>query len=832
MKDQCNTIAAVFEHQVSQYPDEIAIISEKITLTYHQLNQKANQLAYLIQSQANFETNNLIAVCLERNEAIIISILAILKAGAAYVPIDPQFPEQRIKFILSDVNPTILLCNSRDLITLNAIKPSGTITLALDDVDVQNKMYACPTINNSNTSKNNRELAYVIYTSGTTGQPKGVMIEQLSYLDLIKNIWDLHFKRQEQIHTYSITNYIFDIFGLEYGLPLLSGGTFTLGNIEQYPLNCSDYDFVQMTPSLLSLKLDAITFAGTCKLFVGGEPLNPHLLQKALEKFHSVSNLYGPTETTIWSTAKIYTQMQSPITIGQALKNEQLLVLDENLAQIPAGEIGELYIGGLGLARGYLNRADLTKEKFIQSPFNANQKLYRTGDMVRLLANGEIEYIGRNDFQVKINGYRIELGEIETIISQITGVKQTVVVAREEKNAHYLIAYYTANLPIDDVTLYDYLKNRLPSYMIPSRLIYLAQFPLTFNGKLDRSALPDPKNQLTSNAKKKSSTTIEKIVTNLWEQILELEPGTINLEDDFFKLGGNSILGTRLITAINHEFSTKLNVIDIYTSKTVQAFVQKVAKKRLSYQPIISFNESHHDIHKSNIFMIHPGAGGCEVYHSLALKLKALFNCYGLDSYNLYNQVKINSLNKLAHYYLEQIDLYSLKSKQSDWHLLGWSLGGQIALEMAVILEKQGVENITVYLLDTVLNDQHLLKLRSELDIIPLKAKHEKNALLHGYDKEYVQLVINNMDVEHQLICQDITDKLNVTKIHLFKAALMEQKNINAITQYIAGLKVNNMEYFFNNKDDFNLYTINDADHNNILLQEEYLYEKIKAIIE
>lgn len=832
MKDQCNTIAAVFEHQVFKYPDKIAVISEKVILTYRQLNQRANQLAYLIQSQENFKTNNLIVVCLDRNEAIIISILAILKAGAAYVPIDPRFPEQRIKFILSDVNPAILLCNSSDLITLNAIKPSGTITLALDDVAIQNKMYAYPTINNFNKSTTNRDLAYVIYTSGTTGQPKGVMVEQLSYLDLIKNIWDLNFNQQEQIRTYSITNYIFDIFGLEYGLPLLSGGTITLGGTDQYPLNCSDYDFVQMTPSLLSLKLNAITFAGTCKLFVGGEPLNPNLLQQALEKFHSVSNLYGPTETTIWSATKIYTQMQSPITIGQALKNEQLLVLDESLSQISVGEIGELYIGGLGLARGYLNRADLTKEKFIQHPFNANQKLYRTGDMVRLLANGEIEYIGRNDFQIKINGYRIELGEIETIISQITGVKQTVVVAKEEKNINHLVGYYTANVPIDDATFYDHLRNSLPSYMIPSRLVYLEKFPLTFNGKLDRSALPDPKNQLTYNTKKVPTTTIEKIVSDLWAQILELESNTINLEDDFFKLGGNSISGTRLITAINKEFSTKLNIIDIYTSKTVRAFIQKVTKKSLSYQPIVSFNESGHDIHKSNIYMIHPGAGGCEVYHSLALKLEALFNCYGLDSYNLYNQVKIDNLNKLAHYYLKQINLCSLKSKRSDWHLLGWSLGGQIALEMAVILEKQGIDNITVYLLDTVLNDQNLLKLRSALDIIPLKAKHEENALLHGYDKEYVQLVISNMDVEHQLICQNITDKLNVTKIHLFKATLMEQKNINAITQYISCLKMNNIEYFFNNKDYFNLYTISDADHNNILLQEEYLYEKIKAIIE
>lgn len=826
--NQFQTIATLFEQQVDKFPDEVAIICRNLSLTYRQLNDRANQLANYILSIADIRADDLIVMLLDRNEYMIISLLAILKVGGAYVPISPNFPNKRIEYILNDACPKLIITNQDYFIMLKNIEHDVPI-LPVDGQQLKNKSVNFST-NNTGINISNSNLAYVIYTSGTTGQPKGVMIEHFSVVELVNNIKSLHFKDTEKINTYSMTNYVFDIFGLEYGLPLLNGGSVTLGDTAFNELNCVNYSFLQMTPSLLSLKLDNILPTKSCKLFVGGEPLSIHLLKKSLKKFPSTTNFYGPTETTIWSSAKTYIKEASRITIGNALRNEQLLVLQQNLNPTPKGEIGELFIGGVGLARGYLNKDGLTQDKFIKSPFNTHQNLYKTGDLARILVDGEIEYIGRNDFQIKIRGHRIELGEIETILSEIPGVQQSIVIVTTHNANQFLIAYYASREKLDEKLVINYLRSKLPNYMIPQQLIHLTQFPLTMNGKIDRESLPEPTIALYAKYIPPKSDT-EVIIADIWEEILRLNKGTVGLEENFFALGGHSIFAIQLISVVNKKFNLKLNIVDIYTNQTLRYFANKVESNDLKYQSIIKFNHSQDISTIPHLFMIHPGAGGCEVYTSLASKMVDIFNCYGVDSYNLYHSTKINTLHELAQYYLNQINLNVFRNNDKEWHLLGWSLGGQIALEMAVILERQGYSNITIYLLDTVLNDSTLLKMRTELDVASLKEYHKNAATIKGYNEEYISLLIENMDVEHRLICQNITKKLGKSKILLFKASLIESTEHTPLPQYISTLQHNNIEYFLKKRQNFYCYSVDQANHNNILLQEDYLYKTIKELV-
>lgn len=827
-----HTITSMFELQASKYPNEVALIYETCILTYQALDERANQLAGLMKSIAQIEPDNLIAVCLDRNENLIISLLAVLKTGGAYVPIDPNFPIHRIEYILKDTCPKLIICNQSNLCKISSVN-QNTSVLLIDEPQTQNKINTFP-IKKPEANISNKNLAYVIYTSGTTGTPKGVMIEHASFIELIHSIQSLHFNNKEQINTYSITNYVFDIFGLEYGLPLFSGGTITLGNIEFSQLNCSNYSFLQMTPSFICSKLDEIIPSPSCKLFIGGEPLSPQLLRKSLKKFSSVTNLYGPTETTIWSTAKIYTQEKAKITLGKAFANEELYILDQNLHPAQQGDVGELYIGGIGLARGYLNLDDLTQEKFINSPFNNSQKLYKTGDMVRVLVNNDIEYIGRNDFQVKIRGYRIELGEIETVLSEFPGIQQSIVVSKTYQLNNLLIGYFVSKEPLEESRILNYLESKLPNYMIPQKLIGLTKFPLTFNGKIDRNALPEPIISLFSDSYIPPSNELENTIVKIWQTVLGLNEAAIGLDDDFFKLGGNSISAIKIISEINKKFKLQLKIVDIFINKTLGLFVKKITNNDLKYQSIIKFNDTE-DFHtKPYIFMIHPASSGCEVYSSLATKIKNIFNCYGIDSYNLYNKPKIEKLNELAQYYLNQINLHIFQQNIKEWHIFGWSFGGQIAMEMAYILEQNGFSNINIYLLDTVLNDLTLFKIRTELDIHPLKEHHKKNALLKGYDEEYVKLIIENMEIEHKLICQNITNSLTKSKVYLFKASLVENTEMiqsNSLIEYISNLESNNIEFFLSETSKLHLYQVEHANHNNILTQEEYINEVLKKII-
>jgi len=413
-------ITEAFEEWVEIQPDSIAVVFGEVRLTYSELNERANKLAHYLIDNYKLKADELVALCLDRSENMMVVILAVLKAGAAYVPIDPSYPDERISYILQDTDSKVVIANGVYKQRLENI--TKTPIIAIDDLTFWKQIFSYSS-STPKVSTTHHNLAYVIYTSGTTGNPKGVMIERIAYIETIKAVKDMYFKELVSINTYSITNYVFDIFGLEYGLPLLSGGSVEIGINDFRVLNCKYYDFIQMTPSLCQIKVDSLKNLSDTKLLIGGEKLNEQLLKKLLFKKAKVINVYGPTETTIWSSGKEYKEIRDEIasSIGLPFINEKVYVLDKNLRPLPPYAVGELYIGGIGVGRGYLNNVAVTAERFIANPFireeeyNAkkNLKIYKTGDIVRFVGNGEIEYIGRNDSQVKVNGYRIELEEIE-----------------------------------------------------------------------------------------------------------------------------------------------------------------------------------------------------------------------------------------------------------------------------------------------------------------------------------------------------------------------------------------------------------------------------------
>lgn len=852
------TFQEIFSEQVLRTPNNIAVQCGTNVLTYKELDEHANKLANYIRNRYSIVPETPIAFCLERNEYLLIGILAIMKAGAAYVPIDPNYPIDRIKFILEDSNAPLILVNEIYKLKFNKIlKTEGkhyvditenlnTSILVLDNIRIKEEINISSKLNPV-MNINGNHLIYILYTSGTTGNPKGVMVSHKAFIVTLEALGKLYFNNDEEINTYSMIHYVFDIFGLEYGLPLLSGGYIHVGSNECEKLDCSNYSFVQMTPSLCDIKLDYIINGHDTKLFIGGESLNIQLLRRALDKFPEVINVYGPTETVIWSTSKLYSSRNdsdpSHVSIGKPLVNEKTYVLDENLALLPVGAIGELYIGGEALARGYLNKPDLTQNKFIPNPFQVkqeiryqkNERLYRTGDRVRWLPDGNLVFLNRNDSQIKLRGHRIELADIEATILCYGGIKQCVAILLEnEKDMEdgkaltpYLVGYYVSSSLLNENNILSFLKEKLPDYMVPTQLIHLKELPLTVNGKLDRKALPSPRlkyNTFYQPPRNESET----VVQNFFSEILGVLKDKIGIYDDFFQLGGNSILAIKLMVKLNEHYYSKLKVSDIYSYKTISSISKEIIQRKNNYRPLIKLNNAKY---KTNLFMIHPGAGGCEVYGSLANKLKDYFNCYGVDSYNLYNEVKINTMTKLSQYYLSQIDELMEYPRQDTYHLLGWSLGGQISLKIAELLEDRGVSQVYVYLLDTILYDEYMLSSYKEVDINCLKKEYKVFANSKGYDKLYVDRIVANIELEGKFIQETSFGVLHKTKILFFKAMLQDVESkiesLKKIYEYASQFPFKNIDKIITDKSKIKIIRVEDAHHHNIINQEELLTKEI-----
>ncbi|MDB9391496.1 non-ribosomal peptide synthase/polyketide synthase [Microcystis aeruginosa] len=605
----------LFEQQVKQNSQAIAVRLEDEFLTYEELNCKANQLAHYLQS-LGVKSDSLVGIFVERSLDMIIGILGILKAGGAYVPLDINYPKERIAYLIEDTQLSILLTQSQLLEQLPAFQ-GITICLDQDWSTIAKQSTVSPLV-----EVDQHNLAYIIYTSGSTGQPKGVMIEHRSVVNyILTTIREYGITSEDQILQFS--SICFDASVEEIFVSLLSGATLVLRTEEMLR---SSEDFWQCCQKwqltvlgiptaywhqlAAELTLDNLPILSNIKvIFIGGEAIQPAKVQQwqtvtgHYSPLPRLFNGYGPTEATIATT---FYQFTSPtitnVPIGRPISNTQIYILDACLQPVPVGVAGELHIGGMGLARGYFNRPELTQEKFIYLENRGQlqgERLYKTGDLCRYLPDGNIEYLGRIDNQVKIRGFRIELGEIETVLSQHNAVKTAVVIAQEDEiNQKRLVAYIIPQLEIisapkeknslNVTELRQFLKAKLPEYMIPSAFVILESLPLTPNGKTDYRALPAPEFQSQAQYIAPRNP-IEEILSSIWAKVLKV--AQVGIHDNFFELGGHSLLATQLISRIREAFQVEMPLRELFVAPTIAELAQEIQRisegEQLTELPIL-----------------------------------------------------------------------------------------------------------------------------------------------------------------------------------------------------------------------------------------------------
>ena len=575
-------IHQLFETQVERTPDAVALVFEDQELTYRELNARANKLAHYLR-RLGVGAETLVGIFVERSLEMVVGVLGILKAGGAYVPLDPTFPKERLAFMLEDAQVSLLLTQGRMVEAL----PQHTAQLVCLDAGWQ--AITQESEDNPLGEVKADNLAYVIYTSGSTGRPKGVQIEHRGVVNL------LHFVREqpglmEKDTLLSVTTLSFDIVVSELFLPLSVGARVVVVSHEVASdgkklletLIASGATFLQPTPITWRLLLEA-GWSGSdqLKMVSTGEALPRELANRLLPKGVSLWNLYGPTETTIWSTAYQVDSENGVIPIGRPIANTQIYILDQHLQLVPVGVAGELHIGGEGLARGYLNRPELTVEKFVPNPFNDDpgELLYKTGDLARYLPDGNIECLGRIDYQVKIRGFRIELGEIEEVLSGHVAVGEAVAVVQEDESVDgRLVAYVVPSTEQTPTTskLRRFLKEKLPEYMVPSAFVILDILPLTPNGKVDRQALPAPDRSRPEIEETfvAPCTPIEGVIAKTWSEVLGIEE--MGIHDNFFELGGHSLLATQIISRLCEAFQIELPLRSLFESPTIEELARVI----------------------------------------------------------------------------------------------------------------------------------------------------------------------------------------------------------------------------------------------------------------
>ncbi|MFN7198349.1 MAG: amino acid adenylation domain-containing protein, partial [bacterium] len=583
---QDKTLVDLFEEQVNKTPDNIALVFEEQSLTYQELNQKANQLAHFLHQNYQIKPDTLIGICIERSLDMAIALLAVLKAGAAYVPIDSNYPEERIKYILENSKISLLLTQSfiNDKLSGFFSEFSGQL-INLDRLNFE----SFPCHNLALQSKPN-DLAYVIYTSGSTGQPKGVMVEHkgLCNLALVEiETFDVH----PSSRVLQFASFSFDAFIWEVLMAWGGGATLYLGNKDNLMpglplverLRDDAITHITLPPSALAV-LPWENLPSLQTIIVAGEACSPELVKK-WSQGRDFFNGYGPTEGSVCATIAKYTSFDEKITIGRPIPNVQVYILDSHLQPVPIGVPGELCIAGVGLARGYLNRPDLTAEKFIEvNLFGKIERIYKTGDLAKWGDDGNIEFLGRIDHQIKLRGFRIELGEIEAVLLKHPAIKEVIVNLHKTENNQQLVVYITGEL-IDNLSqqLKQHLKTHLPDYMIPSQIMRLDEFPLTPNGKIDRQALPLPDHKLQS-LYEAPRNKIEQQLTEIWSLIVECKK--ISIHDNFFDLGGHSILAIKLLNQIQKSFNQELSLTSLFQHPTIAQLAQHLSQ--FEVQPSIS----------------------------------------------------------------------------------------------------------------------------------------------------------------------------------------------------------------------------------------------------
>jgi amino acid adenylation domain-containing protein len=703
----------LFEAQVERTPDAIAVVFEDQSLTYRELNQRANQLAHYLRT-LGVAPEVIVGIYLDRSIEMIVGLLGILKAGGAYVPLDPTHPADRLSFILADTQASVILTQSQWVEQLSE-QPATPATIVSLDTDWE--IIAQNSVENPFSLAIASDLIYTIYTSGSTGQPKGVLITHAGICN------QLHWRqttfpltaadRVLQNISFSFDPSVWQIFwALCYGAQLIlprpdghKDTTYLVQLIAQQQISV-----IALVPSMLRVLLEEKGIDRcTClkHVFCGGEALTLDLQERFFERFNLdrvLHNVYGPTEASIDATFwTVERGVQYPVApIGRPIANAQIYILDADLQPVPIGEAGELHIGGDGLARGYLNRPELTKEKFIPHPFSPDPeaRLYKTGDLARYLPDGNIEFLGRIDHQVKIRGFRIELGEIEAALNHYPGIEQSVAIAREDipgnkRLVAYLISTETQRPNVRE--LRQFLQEKLPEYMVPSAFVWLDAFPLNPNGKVDRHKLPAPEPErpdLETFIAPQNALELE--LTQIWEAVLNVQP--IGVNDNFFELGGNSLNAARLLNEVETQFHKKLPISTFLQAPTI-AQLSELLRQEEQEKPWKSLVPIQPDGSKPPLFFLHTRNGNVLGYYRLTQHLGADQPCYGLElPYLGQEDIPPFQIETLAAAYIQEIQMLQ---PHGPYFLCGYSFGGLLAYEIARQLQQKGHRIAMLALLDT-----------------------------------------------------------------------------------------------------------------------------------
>ncbi len=706
-RDKC--VHQLFEEQVTTNGEAIALVFQQTQLTYAELNQRANHLAnYLIA--LGVKPDELVGIAMERSIETIVSILGVLKAGAAYLPIDLAYPADRVAFMLENADVSVLLTKQNLVKKIPSQNHGGQLQILCLDTDWP-KIAATSAINPQNSARPDN-LAYVMYTSGSTGLPKGVCVPHQGVVRLVKSAQYTDFDNKQvflQLAPISFDAATFEIWG-----SLLNGARLVLFPSDKPSLaelgqiiRQQQITTLWLTAGLFHLMVDERLedLQSIQNLIAGGDILSLPHVKKVLSTLNCrLVNGYGPTENTTFTCCHSISadSLSTSVPIGRPIANTQVYILDSRLQPVPIGIPGELYIGGDGLARGYLKLPELTAEKFIPNPFTGSPKLYKTGDLARYQPNGDIEFLGRIDNQVKIRGFRLELGEIEAALIQHPGLREVVVIDRQDRPGDKrLVAYQVTKQSANSPTAQElraFLRSKLPDYMIPSAFVTVDNLPLTLNGKVDRRALPIPEYQRqdTNNEPVAPRDDIEIKLTAIWQRLLGVQ--NISIQDNFFELGGHSLIAVRLFAEIEQIWGQNLPLATLFQQQTIEELAGVLRQEEWS-APWSSLVLIQAGAANPPLFCVHPVGGNILEYYTLANYLGQDRPIYGLQSQGLDGkQQPLRSVEDMAKHYIQEIQTVQ---PHGPYFLTGYSFGGLVAFEMAQQLRTVGEEIGLLALLDS-----------------------------------------------------------------------------------------------------------------------------------
>ncbi|MGB3637497.1 MAG: amino acid adenylation domain-containing protein [Rivularia sp. (in: cyanobacteria)] len=708
--DNSYCLHQLFEAQVEKTPQTVAVVFEGEELTYRELNSRANQLAHYLQ-KLGVKPETKVGICVERSLEMVVGLLGIQKAGGAYVPIDPTYPTERINYILENSQVPVLL--TQNYLRETQSEYQGTVI----DLDSNWEIIATESEENPVSDVTPDNLIYIIYTSGSTGKPKGTMNTHKGVVNRILWMQD-EYQLTSGDRVLQKTPFSFDVSGWEFWWTLITGARLVVAKPEGHKdpnylaklIDSQQITTLHFVPSMLEIFLEVADIKSCSSLrnvFCSGEALSIALQERFFAILKAqLHNLYGPTEAAIDVTywhCQPGTQYNS-VPIGRPIANTQTYILnpDLHLQPVPVGVAGELYLGGVQLARGYLNRPELTAQKFIENPFVDDFEyplLYKTGDLARYLPDGNIEYLGRLDNQVKIRGNRIELGEIESVLTQHHQVRESLVMAREDTPGVKRLVAYIVNVKSQPslTSLREFIQSKLPDYMIPSAFVFLSQLPLTANGKVNRRALraPDISSFSQSDNFVAPRDRIEQQLAEIWSEILDINP--VGVKDNFFELGGHSLLAINLMAKIQRRFDKQLPLSTLFTNRTVEDLASLIREQK--QQKTSSLVPIQTQGNKQPFFCVHPAGGHVLCYQELSQILGNDRPFYGLQAQGFNQGEKVfTKVEDMAKFYVKNIQEFQ---PEGALQIGGWSFGGVVAFEMAQQLLEQGREVSLLAILDS-----------------------------------------------------------------------------------------------------------------------------------